>query len=426
MTTITELELPSFDYADPELRGERFHSAMRELREQSWIASMPLGFATLEREAGEFFLRSKSFTFPGLKIAEIFGIDDGPLYEEIRRNILHINGKDHGRLRGLVNPAFTPRAVEKWRPAMRGFLEELWARVENERRCDAVAALCKPYPSQVIATVMGASLDDAEQLWDWSNMIQRQFGMSVVEERAQIEQAVTEFYAYAGELLDRRRAQPGEDLISTLIAAEQEGDRLSDVELVNLVLNVLVGGVDTTQSQLAHALRLFSDHPEQWALLAERPELAPQAVDEVLRFEPITPFTARIAMEDVSLPRRALPRGHGRARVRLHRQPRRRARRLRHHRRAQGQAADVRRRHPLLPGRQPRARGTAGSAQLPRPPHPGPRARRRARVRHDRRHLRPRRAAHPLGLDRAKLCQSTPPPNSAVCKKSCKSRYFDW
>ena len=135
MPTVTELDLPSFDYADPELRGERFHSAMCELRARSWIASMPLGFATLEREAGEFFLRSKAFTFPGLKIAEIFGIDDGPLYEEIRRNILHINGRDHGRLRGLVNPAFTPRAVERWRPAMRGFLEALFARVEAERRC---------------------------------------------------------------------------------------------------------------------------------------------------------------------------------------------------------------------------------------------------------------------------------------------------
>ena len=310
MTTVTDLELPSFDYADPELRGERFHSAMRELREQSWIASMPLGFATLEREAGEFFLRSKAFTFPGLKIAEIFGIDDGPLAEEIRRNILHINGKDHGRLRGLVNPAFTPRAVEKWRPAMRAFLAELWEPVEAERRCDAVAALCKPYPSQVIATVMGAPLEDAEQLWDWSNLIQRQFGMSIVEERAQIEQAVTEFYEYAGALLARRRDDPGEDLISALIAAEHErsgdeasgrgrSEKLSDVELVNLVLNVLVGGVDTTQSQLAHALRLFADHPDQWALLAEQPELAPRAVDEVLRFEPITPFTARIAMEDV-------------------------------------------------------------------------------------------------------------------------------
>src|SRR5215218_2403148 len=222
MTTITDLELPSFDYADPELRGERFHTAMRELREQSWIASMPLGFATLEREAGEFFLRSRAFTFPGIKIAEIFGIQDGPLYEEIRRNILHINGADHARLRGLVNPAFTPRAIERWRPAMRGFLAELFEPFRAERRCDAVATLCKPYPSRVIATVMGAPLEDAGRLWDWSNLIQRQFGMSVLEERARIEQAVTEFYAFAGELLRRRRKQPGDDLISTLIAAEEE------------------------------------------------------------------------------------------------------------------------------------------------------------------------------------------------------------
>src|SRR4051812_19621747 len=157
MAALADLELPSFDYLDPELRGERFHAAMADLAEQGWLATMPLGCVAVDREAGEFFLRSRSFTFPGMKIAEIFGIDDGPLYEEIRRNILHINGKDHSRLRGLVNPAFTPRAVEKWRPAMRGFLTELFERIENHR-CDAVEALCKPYPSQVIATVMGASL----------------------------------------------------------------------------------------------------------------------------------------------------------------------------------------------------------------------------------------------------------------------------
>src|SRR5215210_8029032 len=272
---------------------------MRELRAQSWIAAMPLGFATLEREASEFFLRSRAFTFPGMKIAEIFGIHDGPLYEEIRRNILHINGPDHARLRGLVNPASPPRAIERWRPAMRDFLAALFARIEADRRCDAVAALCKPYPSQVIATVMGAPLEDAGRLWDWSNLIQRQFGMSVLEQRQEIEQAVTEFYAYAGDLLTRRREAPGDDLISALIAAEQEGDRLDDAELVNLVLNVLVGGVDTTQSQLAHALRLFADHPDQWAMLADDASFAPRAVEEVLRFEPITPFTARIAMEDV-------------------------------------------------------------------------------------------------------------------------------
>src|SRR5215218_8572706 len=297
MTALADLDLPAFDYLNPDLRGERFHAAMRELQEQGWLATMPLGCIAVDREAGEFFLRSRRFTFPGMKIAEIFGIDDGPLFEEIRRNILHLNGADHGRLRGLVNPAFTPRAVERWRPAMRAFLHELFDAAE--RRCDAVAALCKPYPSQVIATAMGAPLEDAGRLWDWSNLIQRQFGMSVLEERAQIEQAVTEFYDYAGELLRRSREQPGDDLISTLIAAGQDRDRLDDVELVNLVLNVLVGGVDTTQSQLAHALRLFAGHPDQWERLAAEPELAPRAVEEVLRFEPITPFTARIAMEDV-------------------------------------------------------------------------------------------------------------------------------
>jgi cytochrome P450 len=300
--TVTELELPVFDYLDPSLRGERFHQAMAELAEQGWLATMPLGCIAVDREAGEFFLRSRSFTFPGMKIAEIFGIDDGPLFEEIRRNILHLNGPDHRRLRGLVNPAFTPRAIEKWRPAMRGFLRELFDDLGGATATDAVEAFAKPYPSRMIATVMGAPVEDADRLWDWSRWIQRQFGMKVLEERAQIEQAVIEFYAYAGKLLGDRRADPRDrqDLISTLIAAEQEGDRLDDVELLNLVLNVLVGGVDTTQSQLAHALRLFAEHPDQWELLAGNPLLAPQAVEEVVRFEPITPFTARIAMEDVT------------------------------------------------------------------------------------------------------------------------------
>jgi cytochrome P450 len=94
-----------------------------------------------------------------------------------------------------------------------------------------------------------------------------------------------------------------------LLAAEDAGDRLSDVECVNLVLNILIGGVDTTQSQLAHAIRLFAAHPEQWELLANSPELAPAAVEEVLRFEPITPFTARIALEDVEYRDVTFPQG---------------------------------------------------------------------------------------------------------------------
>ncbi len=301
-TLVSDLELPSFDYTDADLHGPRFHATMRELRAQGWLAATPLGYVVLEREAAAHFLRSRAAEFPGMKIAEIFGIEDGPLYEEMRRNILHINGADHARLRGLVNPSFTPRAAERWRPAMRAFMGELLdAALAGDGEVDFVAAVAKPYPSLVIATVLGAPLEDAPRLHEWSNWVQRQFDApTLMAERPRIERHVVELYDYLDALLAARRDDPADDLISQLIAARAEdGDRLSDVELVNLVLDVLIGGIDTTQSQLAHTLRLLAEHPEQWAALRADPSLAPAVVEESLRYEPITPFTARILVEDV-------------------------------------------------------------------------------------------------------------------------------
>ncbi len=323
MTLVSDLTLPALDYTDPEMRGARFHRAMAELREQSWLATGPFGYVVLDREAGEQFLRTREAIFPGMKIAEIFEVREGPLHEQMRRNILNVNGPDHTRLRALVNPVLAPRAVERYRPIARGFLEHLYAQAvtaaggggHGEGRtatvsCEFVEAFAKPYPSQMIATVMGAPLADAPRLHHWSNWIQRQFdALSMLEERPEIERAVEEFYEYAAALVEARREHPGDDLISALIAAEEEGERLSDVECINLVFNVLAGGVDTTQSQLAHAIRLFAEHPEQWALLAEDPGLAPQAVEEVLRFEPITPFSARIVHEDFTVHDVTFPQG---------------------------------------------------------------------------------------------------------------------
>ncbi|HEV2813296.1 MAG TPA: cytochrome P450 [Solirubrobacteraceae bacterium] len=301
MPLITEMELPQLDYLDPDLRGPRYHEIVSDLRSRGWLASSPLAYVVLERDAASFFLRTKSATFPGKQIAELFGIGEGPLHEEIQRNILHIDGADHRRLRNLVNPAFTPRAADKWRPVMRGFLDELYAELPPSGETDFVESFCKPYPSLTIAAVMGAPHDDAPRLAEWSNWIQRPFdGPTLLAERDRVERACAEFYEWADAMLAVRRATPGEDLVSTLIAEEQDGDRLSDVELVNLVLNVLVGGVDTTQSQLAHAVRLFAEHPDQWQLVRSDPEAyVPRAVDEALRYEPITPFTARIMTEDV-------------------------------------------------------------------------------------------------------------------------------
>jgi cytochrome P450 len=325
MALVSELELPAFDPADPSMRGERFHEAMLELRREGWLAEGPFGYIALDRESAEFFLRTRGAIFPGMKIAEIFGVGEGPLYEQMKRNILHVNGPDHSRLRGLLNPALSARAVERYRPAMRGFLERLLEGAvaasgaggdgaeEDGRalvRCEFVEAFAKPYPSQVIAEVMGAPLEDARRLHHWSNWIQRQFdATSMATEQEDIERAVGEFYEYAQELVRARRESPGDDLISRLIEAEEEGDRLSDVECINLVFNVLVGGVDTSQSQLAHAVRLLAEHPQQWEILANDPSLAERAVEEALRFEPITPFTARILTEEITYREVVFPEG---------------------------------------------------------------------------------------------------------------------
>jgi cytochrome P450 len=183
---------------------------------------------------------------------------------------------------------------------MRGFLAQLWDGLAGAGECEFVGSFAKPYPSLTIAAVLGAPQADAPRLHEWSNLVQQQFDIkALASDSERIERAAGELYEYVGDLLGLRRREPSDDLLTTLLAAEADGERLSHDECVNLVLDVLAGGVDTTQAQLSHALRLFSDHPGQWGLLAQRPELVPAAVAEVLRFEPITPFTARLCTSDI-------------------------------------------------------------------------------------------------------------------------------
>ena len=314
MPSVDELDLPALDPTDPELRGDRWHEAMADLRASgAKLARAPLGTVVLDREAGEQVLRTKAAIFPGMLLAELFGITEGPLHEQMARNVINVNGRDHGRLRGLVNPALSPRAVERYRPMMREILADLDPVLAAGEPFDFVEQVAKPYPSRTIARVMGAPDEDAAKLHDWSMWIQRQFDPLALGDPASlatIDRKVAEFYAWVHPLIARRRDTPSDDLISSLITAEQEGDRLSDVELENLVLNVLVGGVDTTQSQLAQAVRLLAQHPDQWALLRADPDgLALRAAEEALRFEPITPLTARLTTEPIEVDGVAFPEG---------------------------------------------------------------------------------------------------------------------
>jgi cytochrome P450 len=301
MNLVSELDLPAFDYMASDFSADLYHQQLAEIRRHGWLAKSPLAYVVLDHESGEFFLRSRATAFPGRQIAEFFGITGGPLADHIDANILNQTGERHRRLRALVGPALTPRKADHWRPAMRGFLEELWEPVADSGACDFAAAVARPYPSLVIARVVGAPREDTERLQEGSNWVQRQFDIQALStNRDDIERAVTEVEEYVTALLaDTRSAVLGDDLITDLLAARDQGDRLSAAECVQLVVNLLAGGIDTTTAQLSHAIRLFACHPDQWALLADDPGLVPRAVDEVARYEPVTPFTARICLEQI-------------------------------------------------------------------------------------------------------------------------------
>ncbi len=266
-TRLEELDLPFFDDTEPGLVGETFHQRLAQVRDQGWLARSPLAYVVLDRDSGEFFLRAKQTSFPGREIADLFGITDGRLREMIDNNILNLTGARHRRLRALVGPAFSPRAAERWRPRMREFLDDLWQALGTAQTCEFVAAFAKPYPSLTIAAVLGAPKEDAARLHEWSGWVQRQFDITALSsEPDKIEKAVVDLYDYVENLLEQRRSEPSHD---------------------------------TTQAQLSHALKLFAAHPRQWATLADHPEWVPNAVEEVLRFEPITPFTAMLCTSQI-------------------------------------------------------------------------------------------------------------------------------
>jgi cytochrome P450 len=303
MTMVSELDLPQIDLTGGSLSGDSYHRQLADLPragEFGWLAASPLAVVVLDRESAEFFLRSRATAFPGREIADLFGVTSGRLREQIDANILNQKGDRHRRLRTLVGGAFTPRAADRWRPAMRVFLGRLWAGLAGAHSCEFVAAIAKPYPALTIAAVLGAPEADAPRLQDWSSLIQRQFDIQALGSQVpQLEQAAAEVYDYVEDLLIIRAAQPADDLLTALLTAEEAGDRLSHAECVNLVLNVIAGGIDTTQAQLSHAMRLFAAHPQQWEALRADPALTSRAVEEVVRAEPITPFTARICLEAI-------------------------------------------------------------------------------------------------------------------------------
>ncbi len=281
-----------------------------EARRTAPLAKGVFGPIAIHHSDVSELLRDKRLRGPGMDLARLSGVPEGGrLWKRTEQILLFMEGEDHHRLRRLVSKAFTPRAVEALRPFTRTTIAALVDAVHDKGRCDAVAALCDPFPIPVICALVGIEAERLADMSRWASSTLLSLRLDAGQFIDEIEQAQTEMDDYLTDLIAQRRTAPRDDLLSNLIAAEEEGDRLSQSELLSVVAMMLVAGTDTTRNQLSNMIHTFAEHADQWALLRERPELIPAAVEEAIRWEPATEALPRFAVEDLEIGGYLVPAG---------------------------------------------------------------------------------------------------------------------
>ena len=204
-----------------------------------------------------------------------------------QKSLIHSDPPDHTRLRGLITKAFTPRVVESMRPRMQAIVNELLDCVQPDGRMDVIKDLAIPLPVTVLAEIFGVPKADVNLFKGWADDLLAFQGVNkpAVEILHRSQTALLGIRAYLGELIKEKRRQPGPDLLSELVAAESEGDKLSEPELLNSCITLLVAGHETTTSLIGNGIYTLLRHPDQWRLLQDDPSLLTSAIEEILRYE---------------------------------------------------------------------------------------------------------------------------------------------
>jgi cytochrome P450 len=220
-----------------------------------------------------------------------------PAYRSMDSTMLNTDPPDHTRLRKLVNKAFTTGAVARLRPRIEAVVDELLdGMAAGEQPFDLIEAFALPLPMTVICELLGVPDDQRELFRDWSNTLVS----SQLDEK--FTTAVTESEKFLNELVERKREQPGTDLLSNLVNTTEDGDRLTQAELVSMSLLLLIAGHDTTVNLIGNGVLALLREPEQLTALRADPSLVPNAVEEFLRFNgPVHVATLRYTVEPIEL-----------------------------------------------------------------------------------------------------------------------------
>jgi cytochrome P450 len=220
------------------------------------------------------------------------------------RPFLFLDPPDHTRLRRLVSKAFTPRRIEELRPRISEIVEELLAPIHDGATVDIIETLAYPVPVRAICGLLGVPPEDHERFGQWSRPLARSLDPDFIlppEAVAARDQALAQFHDYFRELIVARRGQPGDDLLSALIEAEDAGDRLTEQEVLATLTLLLVAGHETTVNLIANGVHSLLRNPEELGRLRADRSLVPSMVEEVLRWDPPVQLDGRTMLADVDV-----------------------------------------------------------------------------------------------------------------------------
>lgn len=236
----------------------------------------------------------------GLSLFDLMEVPEGPLRTWYGRLMFTNEGDTHKRLRSLVSRAFTPRAVEALRGEAARSASQAFGRIVADGGGDLTERTAL-VPMDVMASLLGVPHEDVGSVARWTEALSPTFGIMSPEEIEAASDAIVGLLAYMEQLTERRRADPADDLISKLLEVEDQGDRLDHHELLDMVANLLVGGHDTTASQIGCTLLTLLRHPHAVTRLRSEPDLLPSAVAETIRFEPSIGVVPRTTTEPMTV-----------------------------------------------------------------------------------------------------------------------------
>jgi cytochrome P450 len=275
------------------------YELLAEIRIESPVRRLESGFwAVTGYDAAMDVLRSPVCRSGMIALRYLEGLPPGAARDEMSHRINFLDPPDHTRVRSLVSKAFTPRRISELRPWIEHTAERLLDDLAGRERVDLLAEFAHQLPSLVISELLGVPSEDRDRLTSWSDAVAPLLGVAVPEQtKGRAIAAAEDFHAYLGALLDARRTNPGSDVLSALLEAEENGERLRRVELLSLAATLYSAGHRTTRDLFSNGMSVLLADPARYRAVVDGTWSVPAVVEEFLRFETPTLFVARVPVE---------------------------------------------------------------------------------------------------------------------------------